>query len=108
MWEKLGRFVQKYRRQVVAFWVIYVLAMAFLGRNVEVSYHFAKMLPEDDSVYTEFVALSEHFEQGSGGVIFLAAHLNRSSARPGLLYNWKPQEGKSQMNLPPVKTSEKN
>ena len=61
--------------------------MAFLGRNVEVSYHFAKMLPEDDSVYTEFVALSEHFEQGSGGVIFLAAHDN-SYFLPYIMNSW--------------------
>ena len=87
MWEKLGRFVQKYRRQVVAFWVLYVLVMAYLGRNVEVSYHFAKMLPEDDSVYTEFVALSDHFEQGSGGVIFLAAHDNNYFL-PYIMNSW--------------------
>ena len=87
MWEKLGRFVQKYRRQVVAFWVIYVLVMAYLGRNVEVSYHFAKMLPEDDSVYTEFVALNKNFEQGTGGVIFLAAHDN-SYFLPYIMNSW--------------------
>jgi len=87
MWEKLGRFLRRNRRAVLAFWVIYVLIMAFLGRNVEVSYHFAKMLPADDSVYTEFVDLNKHFDQGSGGVVFLAAH-DRAMFTPYILNSW--------------------
>jgi uncharacterized protein len=87
MWEKLGQFLRRNRRGVLAFWVAYVLIMAYLGRNVEVSYHFARMLPEDDSVYTEFVDLNKHFEQGSGGVVFLAAH-DRAMFTPYILNSW--------------------
>lgn len=87
MWEKLGRFLRRNRRAVLIFWVLYVLVMGYLGRNVEVSYHFAKMLPETDSVYTEFVALNENFEQGSGGVVFLAAH-DRAMFTPYILNSW--------------------
>ena len=87
MWEKLGHFLRRNRRTVLIFWVLYVLVMGYMGRNVEVSYHFAKMLPETDSVYTEFVALNEQFEQGSGGVVFLAAH-DRAMFTPYILNSW--------------------
>jgi predicted RND superfamily exporter protein len=87
MWEKLGRFLRRNRRAVLIFWVLYVLVMGYMGRNVEVSYHFAKMLPATDSVYTEFVALNEQFEQGSGGVVFLAAH-DRTMFKPYILNSW--------------------
>ena len=87
MWEKLGLFLRRNRRAVLIFWVLYVLVMGYMGRNVEVSYHFAKMLPETDSVYTEFVALNEQFEQGSGGVVFLAAH-DRAMFTPYILNSW--------------------
>jgi len=87
MWEKLGRFLRRNRRAVLGFWVLYVLVMGFLGRNVEVSYHFAKMLPDTDSVYTEFMDLNEQFEQGSGGVVFLAAH-DRAMFTPYILNSW--------------------
>ena len=87
MWEKLGRFLRRNRRAVLIFWVLYVLVMGYMGRNVEVSYHFAKMLPDTDSVYTEFVALNENFEQGSGGVVFLAAH-DRAMFTPYILNSW--------------------
>lgn len=87
MWEKLGHFLRRNRRAVLIFWVLYVLVMGYMGRNVEVSYHFAKMLPETDSVYTEFVALNEQFEQGSGGVVFLAAH-DRAMFTPYILNSW--------------------
>ncbi|MBM3434162.1 MAG: RND family transporter [Bacteroidetes bacterium] len=100
MWEKLGRFLRRNRRAVLAFWVVYVLVMAFLGRNVEVSYHFAKMLPADDSVYTEFVDLNKHFDQGSGGVVFLAAH-DRAMFTPYILNSWI-EMAKSIENTPEV------
>ena len=87
MWEKLARFLRRNRRAVLIFWVLYVLIMGYMGRNVEVSYHFARMLPETDSVYTEFVALNEQFEQGSGGVVFLAAH-DRAMFTPYILNSW--------------------
>ena len=87
MWEKLGRFLRRNRRAVLIFWVLYVLVMGYMGRNVEVSYHFARMLPDTDSVYTEFVALNENFEQGSGGVVFLAAH-DRAMFTPYILNSW--------------------
>jgi len=87
MWEKLGHFLRRNRRAVLIFWVLYVLVMGYMGRNVEVSYHFAKVLPETDSVYTEFVALNEQFEQGSGGVVFLAAH-DRAMFTPYILNSW--------------------
>jgi predicted RND superfamily exporter protein len=87
MWEKLARFLRRNRRAVLIFWVLYVLVMGYMGRNVEVSYHFARMLPETDSVYTEFVALNEQFEQGSGGVVFLAAH-DRAMFTPYILNSW--------------------
>ena len=58
MWEKIGKFLIRNRRAVLAFWALYVVLMGYLGRNVEVSYHFARMLPQNDSVYTEFMALN--------------------------------------------------
>lgn len=87
MWEKIGKFLIKNRRAVLAFWALYVVLMGYLGRNVEVSYHFARMLPQNDSVYTEFMALNEHFEQGSGGVLFMAAH-DRAMFTPYILNSW--------------------
>lgn len=87
MWEKIGHFLRRNRRAVLIFWVLYVAVMGYLGRNVEVSYHFARMLPSTDSVYTEFVQLNENFEQGSGGVIFLAAH-DRAMFTPYILNSW--------------------
>ena len=87
MWEKLGHFILKNRKGVLIFWLLYVLFMGFAGRNVDISYHFAKMLPSDDSVYTTYTEFQKDFT-GSGNSIVLGAKDN-AFFTPSVLNAWQ-------------------
>ena len=87
MWEKLGHFILKNRKGVLIFWLLYVLFMGFVGRNVDISYHFAKMLPSDDSVYTTYTEFQKDFT-GSGNSIVLGAKDN-AFFTPSVLNAWQ-------------------
>ena len=60
-----------YRKTVVAVWLLYIGAMAWFGRSVDISYEFAKMLPSTDSVFTTYMDFHEEFSE-SGNAIILA------------------------------------
>ena len=87
MWERVGHFILKNRKGVLLFWILYVLFMGFSGRNVDISYHFAKMLPANDSVFTTYNRFQEEFD-GSGSSIVLGAK-DDSFFTPSVLNAWK-------------------
>ncbi|CAI8297616.1 MAG: Putative membrane protein YdgH [Owenweeksia sp. TMED14] len=87
MWERVGHFILKNRKGVLLFWILYVLFMGFSGRNVDISYHFAKMLPANDSVFTTYNRFQEEFA-GSGSSIVLGAK-DDSFFTPSVLNAWK-------------------
>ena len=87
MWESFGHFILKNRKGVLLFWILYVLFMGFAGRNVDISYHFAKMLPSDDSVFTTYIKFQEEFT-GSGNSIVLGAKDN-AFFTPSVLNAWQ-------------------
>ena len=87
MWENLGHFILNNRKGVLLFWIVYVLFMGFAGRNVDISYHFAKMLPSDDSVFTTYIKFQEDFT-GSGNSIVLGAKDNAFFS-PSVLNAWQ-------------------
>ena len=87
MWENLGHFILNNRKGVLLFWIFYVLFMGFAGRNVAISYHFAKMLPSDDSVFTTYIKFQEDFT-GSGNSIVLGAKDN-AFFTPSVLNEWQ-------------------
>lgn len=86
MWERVGKLLIKYRKGVLAFWVLYIAFMAFFGRSVDISYEFAKMLPSTDSVYTTYIDFHEDFTE-SGNTIVLAAK-DDAFFTPSVLNAW--------------------
>jgi len=87
MWERVGEFLLKYRKGVIAFWVLYIGAMAFAGRSVDISYEFAKMLPSTDSVFTTYMDFHDDFVE-SGNAIVLAAK-DDAFFTPSVLNSWR-------------------
>jgi len=87
MWHRIGNFLLAYRKAVVAFWVLYIGAMAWAGRSVDISYEFAKMLPSTDSVFTTYMGFHEEFAE-SGNAIILAAK-DDAFFTPSVLNAWR-------------------
>jgi predicted RND superfamily exporter protein len=71
---------------VVGFWVIFTAGMAFMGRNVAVSYTLPKMLPDEDPAMVEYADFQSEFTQ-SANLIVLGAK-DESFFTPSVLNQW--------------------
>ncbi len=71
MWQSIARFILKYR---LFFLIILALATAFMaykGQDIQMSYDFAKVIPEDDPIYVNYKEFQKKFGE-DGNVMVLA------------------------------------
>lgn len=72
MWSKLSRFIIKYRILLLVFTVLSTAFMAYKSRQVELTYDFLKVVPENDPDYLYFKKFKKTFgEDGNILVIGL-------------------------------------
>jgi len=86
MWARIAVFLMSNRLFVVGFWVIFTAGMAFMGRNVAVSYTLPKMLPDEDPAMVEYADFQSEFTQ-SANLIVLGAK-DESFFTPSVLNQW--------------------
>jgi predicted RND superfamily exporter protein len=72
---------------VVGFWLVFTAGMAFMGRNVAVSYTLPKMLPDNDPAMVEYADFQSEFTQ-SANLIVLGAK-DESFFTPSVLNQWR-------------------
>ena len=86
MWARIAVFLMSNRLFVVGFWLVFTAGMAFMGRNVAVSYTLPKMLPDEDPAMVEYADFQSEFTQ-SANLIVLGAK-DESFFTPSVLNQW--------------------
>ena len=87
MWARIAVFLMSNRLFVVGFWLVFTAGMAFMGRNVAVSYTLPKMLPDNDPAMVEYADFQSEFTQ-SANLIVLGAK-DESFFTPSVLNQWR-------------------
>ena len=70
MWQRLGKFVLKFRGPLLIVLLIVTVVMGFYASKVKLSYEFSKAIPTDNSKYKEYLAFKERF--GDDGNMLVA------------------------------------
>lgn len=71
MWNKVASFILRYRVPIFSVLMISTALMAYLGIGVQMDYTMAKVIPEDNLRYTEFMEFRQQF--GADGNIMVLA-----------------------------------
>ncbi|QZE13802.1 MMPL family transporter [Halosquirtibacter laminarini] len=69
MWKRIARFILKNRVFLSVLLVIITAFMGYQGRNIQLSYEYAALLPESDTVYQENQQFIETFGAGSDVIV---------------------------------------
>ncbi len=69
MWTGIARIILKNRILILIVLLLLTVFMGFNARNIQMSYQYAPLLPEDDPVYKEYHSFLEHF--GNDGNILV-------------------------------------
>ncbi|QZT36192.1 MMPL family transporter [Halosquirtibacter xylanolyticus] len=69
MWKRIARFILKNRVLLSVLLLLMTAFMGYQGRNIQLSYEYAALLPEKDSVYQENQRFIETFGAGSDVIV---------------------------------------
>ena len=70
MWQRLGKFVLKFRGPLLIILLLISVVMGFYAGKVTLSYEFSKAIPTDNPKYKEYLAFKEKF--GDDGNLLVA------------------------------------
>jgi predicted RND superfamily exporter protein len=70
MWQRLGKFVLKFRGPLLVLLLLVTVVMGFYAGKVKLSYEFSKAIPKDNPKYKEYIAFKEKF--GDDGNLLVA------------------------------------
>ena len=71
MWQRLSSFILRYRLLLLITVILFTIFMGFTGRKIEMSYSYAKLLPEKDSASIDYSTFVETFGE-EGNIIVIA------------------------------------
>ncbi|HKK81055.1 MAG TPA: MMPL family transporter, partial [Prolixibacteraceae bacterium] len=71
MWHKFSSFILRYRVFLLITVIAFTIYMGYTGRNIEMSYTYAQMLPEKDSAMVDFKNFKKQFGE-EGNIIVIA------------------------------------
>ena len=70
MWQRLGKFVLRFRGPLLLLLLLISVVMGFYASKVTLSYEFSKAIPTDNPKYKEYLAFKEKF--GDDGNLLVA------------------------------------
>ena len=70
MWQRLGKFVLKFRGPLLIILLLISVVMGFYASKVKLSYEFSKAIPTDNPKYKEYIAFKQKF--GDDGNLLVA------------------------------------
>ena len=70
MWQRLAKFVLKFRGPLLVLLLLISVVMGFFAGKVKLSYEFSKAIPTDNAKYKEYIAFKEKF--GDDGNLLVA------------------------------------
>lgn len=70
MWQRLGKFVLKFRGPLLLLLLVVTAVMGFYASKVKLSYEFSKAIPLDNAKYKEYLSFKEKF--GDDGNMLVA------------------------------------
>lgn len=70
MWQRLAKFVLKFRGPLLILLLLITALMGFYASKVKLSYEFSKAIPTDNPKYKEYIAFKEKF--GDDGNLLVA------------------------------------
>lgn len=71
MWQKLSSFILRYRVVILICVVLFTIFMGYTGRNIEMSYVYAQMLPKKDTAAINYRTFVNTFGE-EGNIIIIA------------------------------------
>ncbi len=73
MWSSLASFILRYRVAVLIFLGLFTAFMGYHATNVKMIYKFVGLLPEDDSVFVEYMNFIDEFSE-DGNVLVIGVN----------------------------------
>ena len=73
MWAHISRFILRYKLFLLLSLLFATIFMANIAKQVQYSYEFLPLLPEDDPIYVEYQEFLGHFGQ-EGNVMVVGFH----------------------------------
>jgi len=70
MWQRLGKFVLKFRGPLLIVLLLVTAVMGFYASKVKLSYEFSRAIPTDNPKYKEYIAFKQKF--GDDGNLLVA------------------------------------
>jgi len=70
MWQRLGKFVLKFRKVLLALLLLTTIVMGYFASKVTLSYEFSKAIPTDNAKYIDYKAFKAKF--GDDGNLLVA------------------------------------
>jgi len=70
MWQRLGKFVLRFRGPLLILLLLVTVVMGFYASKVKLSYEFSKAIPKDNVKYKEYLAFKQKF--GDDGNLLVA------------------------------------
>ena len=86
MWKFLSSFIIRQRFYITAFILLLTLVMGYFASKIELSYEFAKILPEDDPTFQEYKKFKEKF--GADGNVMIVGFENEKLFTPTVFNDW--------------------
>jgi len=69
MWQYIANFTLQYRFPLLSSVLVLTVFMAYMGRNVEIDYQFAPIIPQEDSIYIQNQEFRKRFGEDANLII---------------------------------------
>lgn len=86
MWDKICSLIIRKRLAILIVLSVLTIIMGYFGSKVQMSYEFAKLLPDDDSTSIQYQNFKKIF--GEDGSVFVIAIKNKNFFTPEIFNAW--------------------
>lgn len=86
MWDKICSLILRQRLAILILLAVLTIIMGYFGSKVQMSYEFAKLLPDDDSISIQYNEFKKIF--GEDGSVFVIATKNKNFFTPEVFNAW--------------------
>lgn len=86
MWDKICSLILRQRLAILISLAVLTIIMGYFGSKVQMSYEFAKLLPDDDSTSIQYSDFKKTF--GEDGSVFVIAIKNKDFFTPEIFNAW--------------------
>ena len=86
MWKFLSSFIIRQRFSITASVLLLTVVMGYFASKMELSYEFAKILPDDDPTFLEYQAFKQKF--GADGNVMIVGFENEKLFTPDVFNDW--------------------